>query len=647
MPKKRIAFLLAAVLLFCIAASGCTDRKTAVGSDPSSENVASERYAADESDTLGAEVSSDAASATVSEMDFGYTDRDLDANRSTAGATVITLKTNSISVNGSGASVSGGVVTITSAGTYTVSGTLLNGQIVVAAGKEDKVQLVFHGVRITCADHAPVYIKSADKVFITLSAKTENSLTDGSSYTLSEADSTVDGALFSKADLTLNGSGSLTVKANYRHGIVSKDDLVVTGGVYDITAAGDGLQGKDCIKINDGTFTVNAGADGMKSNNDEDASKGFVSIDGGKFAITAANDGIQAETVLRITKADITMKTGGGSANASTDSKGEERPGWGFWGNRSDSSADTESAKGLKASGDMILSGGSFQIDSSDDSVHSNGSITISGGSFALSSGDDGIHADANLTVSNGTINITKSYEGLEGKSIDLKGGTIHLVASDDGINAAGGNDSSSMGGRPGQNRFQSEGSSYLSISGGYVVVNASGDGIDVNGSLLISGGTVLVNGPTSDGDGGLDYDGTAKITGGTVIVVGSAGMAQGFGTSSTQCSFSYTFSSTQSAAQPLSITDSSGKVIASFMPMKSYRNIVVSTPALALKSTYSVYAGGTVSGTDSDGFTASGSLSGGTKVTDITLSSVCTSVNTQGGMGGGMGGMGGMGGRR
>lgn len=164
-------------------------------------------------------------------MDLTYTDRDLDANRSTSGATSITLKSSSISVSGSGASVSGAVVTIQSAGTYTVSRNFTTGQIIVAAGEQDKVQLVFNGVNITCSNHAPIYIKSADKVFITLTAGTSNSITDGSSYSLSEADSAVDGAVFSKADLTINGTGALTVKANYQHGIVSKDDLVITGGV--------------------------------------------------------------------------------------------------------------------------------------------------------------------------------------------------------------------------------------------------------------------------------------------------------------------------------------------------------------------------------------------------------------------------------
>ena len=640
--KKQIACILIAAILSCTTATGCVKKNNASGTNSYSFSEDSvSNGTADESSETNVGDSSGTTSASLDEMDLTYTDRDLDANRSTSGATSITLKTSSIAVSGSGASVSGTTVTIQSAGTYVITGTLSNGQIIVAAGEQDKVQVMFNGINITCSNHAPVYIKSADKVFITLTAGTSNTITDGKSYSLSEADSSVDGAIFSKADLTINGTGTLTVKANYQHGIVSKDDLVITGGVYNITSASDGLQGKDCVKINDGTFTINAGADGIKSNNDTDTTKGFVSIDGGKFTITAGNDGVQAETILRVAKATVTMTTGGGSANASTDSKGNERPGWGFWGDAPDNSATEESAKGLKASGDIIVSGGTFHINSSDDSVHSNGNVTISGGTFEISSGDDGIHADSNLTISNGTIAITKSYEGLEGKSIDVKGGTIHLVASDDGVNAAGGNDSSSMGGRPGQNNFSSSGSSYLKISGGYLVVNASGDGLDANGSLYVSGGTVLVSGPTNSGNGGLDYDGTAEITGGIVIVAGSSGMAQTFGSSSTQNSFIYTFNSTQNANQALSITDSSGKVIASFTPMKNYQTIVVSTPAFKLQSSYSVYTGGTVSGANADGFTSNGTLSGGSKAADITLSSVSTSVNTQGGMGG-MGGMGG-----
>ena len=257
--KKLIACIIIATMLTGAAATGCSDKESTSGSNYSSADASvSDEITTGEDSETNSTSSSDTGSANLANMDLTYTDRDLDANRSTSGATSITLKSSSISVSGSGASVSGAVVTIQSAGTYTVSGTLSTGQIIVAAGEQDKVQLVFNGVNITCSNHAPIYIKSADKVFITLTAGTSNSITDGSSYSLSEADSAVDGAVFSKADLTINGTGALTVKANYQHGIVSKDDLVITGGVYNITSESDGfLNGFfQCTKCSFTSFNV-------------------------------------------------------------------------------------------------------------------------------------------------------------------------------------------------------------------------------------------------------------------------------------------------------------------------------------------------------------------------------------------------------
>ncbi len=389
---------------------------------------------------------------------------------------------------------------------------------------------------------------------------------------------------------------------------------------------------KDCVKISNSDITVNAGTDGIKSTNTEDGTRGYVLIESGSFDITAQNDGIQAETALFIRNGKFNIKTGGGSA-VSSNNYGSEGNRWGMWGGQS-SSTDNDSAKALKAVSLIEIDNGDFNIDSSDDAIHSNSDLEIKGGSFNISSGDDGIHADDQLIISNGTLKITKSYEGIEATAITVSGGDIDLTALDDGFNAAGGNDSSSMGGRPGQNPFESDSNAQINFTDGYILVNASGDGIDSNGDITISGGILLVSGPTNNGNGSLDYGGTATVNGGVAVIVGSSGMATAFAPSSTQPSFMYNI---ESAETTVSVTDGK-KVIASFTPTKLYNNVIVSCPTFKIGNTYTLNIGGVVSNSDNNGYTDNGTVSNPQSTYEIELSSVCVS-NGSSGMDGGMGG--------
>ena len=568
----------------------------------------------------------DAVSAD--EIDTSVSKTDQDASYDESSATKISLSGSSASISGDGASEKDGTITIQQEGTYVVTGTLNDGQIIVQAADTHKVHIVLKGASIYCADHAALFIKQADKVFLTLADGSENTLGSGNSYHLSDEDSNVDGVIFSRADLTLNGSGKLTVNAKYKHAIVSKDDLIVTGGAYAITAGnGGGLYGKDCVKITNGTFTIQSGTDGIQASNVEQADRGYVYISGGALNITAGTDGIQADTVLRIDGGTFQITSGGGSANASTDQKGNENPGWGMWGPGSkektakteDPTDTSDSAKGLKAGVSLSVRGGTFTIDSSDDSVHCNGTVTITGGTFALSSGDDGVHAGDALLIQNGTIAISQSYEGLEGLNVTISGGKIQLIASDDGINSAGGSDTADQG-RPGQNQFNvSEDSDlFIKMIGGSVTVDAGGDGLDSNGNLIIEGGSVLVSGSANNGNGALDYEGTAKITGGTVVAAGMSGMAQGFSDSSSQYSILHNFSTTLSESDAITLKDSDGNTLVTYTPAKAYQSVVVSCPDMEKGQTYT--------------------LSAGSQSEALTLSSVVTSNGT-GGMNGKMGG--------
>lgn len=587
--------------------------------------------------------SSSAAAVSLSTALAVYSSEDMDASWDASSATTVTLNGSSISVNGSGAEVDGTTLKITDAGTYLLKGTLDDGQIIVSASKDDTVRLVLNGASLTCSDGAAIYAEQAQKTIITLAPGTANSVADGTTYSTSGEDQP-DAAIFSQDDLTINGSGSLIVKGNFNNGIGTKDDLVITGGTIDITAANDGLRGRDSVAVNGGTFTINAESDGIQSNNDEDTSKGWVSLDGGTFAVTAGNDGIQAETILQVSGGNITLNTGGGSAAAvSTSDINQARPGQ-VSNNNTATEETTESAKGMKAGSGIYITDGVFNIDSADDAVHSQGDVILNGGTYIISTGDDGVHSDSNLNINDGNIAISKSYEGLEGMTVTVSGGQISLTSSDDGINAAGGSDTDQSR----TDSFKSSDSYEVRVTGGYIYINAGGDGIDSNGNLYFDGGTVLVNGPTNNGNGPLDYNGTCEQTGGILVAAGSSGMAQAPGNTSSQNSLLVYYSSVQKSGTLVNLTDDSGKSLLTFAPAKNYQSIVISMPDLVQGKTYTLYSGGTCTGEAVNGLYTGGTYASGTKLTSVTLTSALTSitddgsaVTSQGGMNGGPGGQG------
>ena len=565
-----------------------------------------------------------------------YDSDDLDSSSNIVGMSYITLKDDSITLDGSGAVVEESTITITSSGTYSISGTLKDGQIKIDTQDQEKVKLVLNGVDITYSTSAPIYIVNAEKTVITLAGGTDNRITDGDSYVFEDAASDEpSAAIFSHDDLTINGNGSLTVKANYNNGIQSKDDLNVVSGDINISAINDGIKGCDSIAIRDGNIMVNAGGDGLQSNNNDDPERGYIAIEGGTLDITAGLDGMQAETNLVISSGKITISSGGGSVNSSSDI-GNPGNTWGDWRNPMPGTATTTSdtspsAKGLKAEINISISGGAIVIDSSDDSIHSNDNIVISGGNMLLTSGDDGIHADSTVEINGGEIDLAKSYEGIESAIITINDGNIHLVSSDDGINIVGGVDGSAIMGRPGQGNFTSSSNNHLSINGGYVYLDANGDGMDVNGSVDMTAGVVIINGPTANDNGALDHMGF-KITGGYLLAVGSSGMAQAPDTSSTQHSVMYNVSSIQSAGTLFHIGTESGEGVLTFVPTKTYQSIVLSSPELKDGSTYLVYVGGNSTGTVTDGLYSGGSYTTGTQATGFTISGVVTMVGSPSG---------------
>ena len=499
-----------------------------------------------------------------------------------------------------------GDVIITEKGVYTLTGEI-NGKVII--NTSGNVKLILNNVIINSDNGPCILVKEAANLVIYTEKDSKNVLNDTTNYNdyLEE-----DGTIFSHDDLILEGEGTLIINANYGDAIVSKDDLTISSGSYEINSNDDGIKGKDSVHIVDGTITINSKGDGIKATNDTEEDKGNVVIDGGTITIEASLDGIQAEKKIVINGGTFDITTGGGAGNVSTSQS------WGMWGNNK-SVTDSNSAKGLKAGDNIVINNGTIKLNTSDDAIHSNNYVGIVNGNISITSGDDGIHADKTLVIDNGTINITKSYEGLEASSITINVGNISVTASDDGFNAAGGNDSSSMD-RPGANNFESSGNNSLTINGGKVYVNATGDGLDANGSIYINGGEVIVDGPTNNGNGALDYDREFVMKGGSLIAIGSSGMAQGISNNSSICGILINFSSTYNEGTVVSITDSSGNEVVSYTAKKSFSSILVANNILKQGEKYTVK----INGSD---------------YTTVTLSSVSTTVGNQGMMGGGPGG--------
>lgn len=482
----------------------------------------------------------------------------------------IVLKGSSVESDSTAVKTNGSVATVTESGTYIMSGVLDDGFVAVEADKDDNVTLVLNGAGITSTDFSAIYIKQAKNVTISLADGSENYLVNGGSYA-SIDENNVDAVIFSKDDLILDGDGELTVKAGAGHGIVSKDDLAINGGTYNIDAASHGIAGKDSVSVNGATITVSSGKDGIHAENSDDASAGSLTVTDGFITVVSSGDGLSASGELKIDGGSFDITCGGGSGVVS---------------------GSSESTKGLKSTGKLSVNGGVFTIDSSDDAIHSNADVTVTDGTFTISTGDDGVHADGATVITGGELTVNRSYEGVEGLTVEISGGTVILTSDDDGINAAGGNDSSGFGGPRGGDKFgTSSSTSYIKISGGNIYVTANGDGLDSNGSLEVSGGSVYVSGPVSNGNGALDFGGDGIITGGTVIAVGADGMVQNFGSNSTQGSILLSVG-TGKAGDTVSVTDQSGNVLAEFTAEKTFSSVVISCPGLIKGGTYTVFAG-------------------------------------------------------
>ena len=526
-------------------------------------------------------------------------EKDLDASWDEGDVIDLSFSGAEMTASGGGATMADGVATISEKGTYRLTGTL-SGRIVVNVDKKDDVRLLLAGVSIVSAEGPALYVQQCDKTILTLVDGTQNSLTD--TALLTEEEDELNAALFAREDITINGGGALSVSGNVLHGVLTKNDLRIVSGDISVSALGDALRGKDSVRILDGSIAITTQGDGIVSTNTDEADRGWVGIAGGS----------------------ITVTTGGGASEVAQNTDEWNRwagvgPQW------SGEDSESTSMKGVKAAQKLLVLGGQLTIDSADDALHSV-AVSVSGGELALKSGDDGIHADETLAISGGSIAIGQSYEGLEGTDVLISGGSISVVASDDGVNAAGGADGSAMnGGWGGKGDMFAVADASIQISGGLLVVNASGDGLDSNGSLTISGGETYVSGPTISGNGALDYNGTCTVTGGVLVAAGASGMAQAAGSCENQAGLMVYVGSATTGE--ITVTDASGETLLRYTPEKQYECVFITAPGLQTGQSYTIACGGA-------------SVFGGSVT--ASLCSVYGGTLTEGvsgGMGGGFGG--------
>ena len=536
--------------------------------------------------------------AQTIDISNAFSDRDLDGSYDESKATRIALSDGGTTVTGDGATVSGNTVTITAAGTYLISGTLSEGQIKVEANEADKVQLVLSGATVTSANSAALHVAKADKVFLTLADGSENTLATSGAYAAAD-DSAIDGAVFSRSDLTVNGGGSLAVSSAEGNGIVCKDDVVLASGTATVTAAKHAIQANDSVRIAGGSYTLRAGTDGIHAKNDENSKLGYIYVAGGSLDITAESDGFDANYVLRVDGGTITVSAGD---------------------------------DGLHAESDLTINSGDITVTKSNEGLEG-ARVTIAGGTQDVVASDDGVNASGDPDDSDSSSDTDDDSSKNNAPGSDRPGtagggqmtGRQEPPAQDQGDRSDStppqgrqggqGNGAPPQGGQ-GDSTPPQEGkggmaagadeSAYLLITGGTLTVKADGDGLDSNGALEVSGGEIYVSGPTSNGDSAIDYgDGsTATITGGTVVALGSTGMAEGFGNSSTQGSM--LISASGNAGDTVTLSDSSGKVLCSYVAQKSFACVLVSAPGVEQGKTYTLKVGSNSIDVTLDGITYS-----------------------------------------
>lgn len=589
MNKKILTSATSVTLLAALALTGCSTTSNALASGTtaadSSVGTTATTSSATATDTAASSssFSTNVKSGEKLDVDTHYSEQDLSWD--TSSETAIDLSNPTAT---DGVTVEDGTLTITKAGTYKLSGEY-QGQIKVETADSDAVRLVLDNANITNSSGAALNVVNADEVILYSASGTTNTISDGAEYTATGEDDP-DAVVYSKADLTIAGEGTLKVNGNHEDGIHTSDGLVIASGTLEVNAANTGIKGKDYVDILGGTINVTAQQDGIKSTNDTDEGKGWTRLSNGTVTVNAGDDGFKASRVVEI-------------------------------------------------------SGGSLTVEQSDEGIEAQ-YINISGGDVNVTSADDGMNASLKTSDSESTDSSANTSDTANQQQGSLPGGQQNGTSnqqqqgtgqppqgqppamsgtSQDGTSQNGTTGTGQQGtGQPPQGGMPGGGGgtfevidAAINVSGGNITVNAEGDGIDSNGVTTLSGGTLIVNGPSQGGNAALDTNGDLLLNGATVLSGSTADMFEAPSTNSTSGYLKLTNSSGFEQGSTVQVADSSGKVVANYKVTKSNVQLVlVSSSSIVKGQSYTVYT--TTSAVDSN---AASLASGATELGSFTAS--------------------------
>lgn len=552
--RRRIAATVTAVALISLSACGASQESQSATTTAAA--VATAQEAARGSSNYVTDLADTHADADDTEYDAD-------------GATTIALADGGTEVDGEDAAVDGDVVTISEPGTYLVSGTLSDGQLVVDSAADGKVRIVLDGADITSSTTSPLLITEADEAVLVLADGSANTVSDSkASGEDDEEDDAPNATVYSMADLTIAGTGSLEVSGVSADGITSKDGLVILAGDLTVDAADDGIRGKDYLVLEDGTIDVTAAGDALKADNDAEGELGSLLIDGGALTVDAGDDAVKAEGAMTVN---------GGTVEV------------------------TASVEGLEAA-DLQINDGTIDVTASDDGINVAGPDAVVD-AITEAEGD----TDREMPSPPADGQMPEMPEGGEMPSPPTDGEMPEMPT--DGELPEGGPDGGMGGGRGGGTETDTGG--VLAINGGSVTVQAGGDGVDSNGALVISGGTVTVAGVGNGPDGALDANGDFVVDGGELYAGGGAQMLIGPDEASAQAWLVATLDDTVAGGTTISVVDADGTEVASYRTVAEAGALTVSIPELVDGQSYTLEVAGEQVGTASAGEFSGGGFGG------------------------------------
>ena len=628
MNKKILTSATSVTLLAALALTGCSTTSNALASGTTAADSSVGTTATTSSATAtntaasSSSFSTNVKSGEKLDVDTHYSEQDLSWDASSETAIDLSNPTAT-----DGVTVEDGTLTITKAGTYKLSGEY-QGQIKVETADSDAVRLVLDNANITNSSGAALNVVNADEVILYSASGTTNTISDGADYTATGEDDP-DAVVYSKADLTIAGEGTLKVNGNHEDGIHTSDGLVIASGTLEVNAANTGIKGKDYVDILGGTINVTAQQDGIKSTNDTDEGQGWTRLSNGTVTVNAGDDGFKASRVVEISGGSLTVEqsdegieaqyinVSGGDVNVTSADDGM---------NASLKTSDSESTDSSANTSDTANQQQNNQQQGSIPGGQQSGTSNQQQQGMGQPPAMSGTSQDG--TSQNGTTGTGQQQNNTQNQSNQnmgqppaMPGGNAQDGKSQNGTTGTGqqGMGQPPQGGMPGGGgggTFEVI-DAAINVSGGHVTVNAEGDGIDSNGVTTLSGGTLIVNGPSQGGNAALDTNGDLLLNGATVLSGSTADMFEAPSTNSTSGYLKLTNSSGFEQGSTVQVADSSGKVVANYKVTKSNVQLVlVSSSSIVKGQSYTAYT--TTSAVDSN---ATSLASGATELGSFTAS--------------------------